>query len=477
MSESPVSDFPGSDPGGFPADFLWGASTSAFQVEGGYADGGKGLSVADVASFAGAGRYADTTVAADFYHRYRQDIALMAELGLKSYRMSINWTRLFPRGDETEPTPQGIAFYQSVFDELARYGIEPIVTLYHFDLPAHLAGEYGGWASRKTIDFFLTYARACFAEFGSKVRYWLTINEQNLLIRKDKLMGLLDAGDDKESLRAQMNHHMFLANAAAIRLCHQMCPDAQIAPTLAFLPSYPRTCQPQDVMAALDADNLYNYYATDVYIHGEYPRWYLRYLAERGWSFEMTQADQELLRAGTPDFLGFNYYLTFAAEYCDPSTEPDYNSILDVVVPGRFRYVDNPYLEATKYRWQIDPVGFRKSLMDLYQRYRLPLMITENGIGTDDTLTDDDRVHDDYRSTYLRDHVTEMKKAVVDGVPVISYNAWSFIDVVSSSSGFAKRYGFVYVDRTEDDPKDLRRIKKDSFEVYRQIIATNAAGL
>ncbi len=364
-----------------------------------------------------------------------------------------------------------------MLDELGRHGIEPIVTLYHFDLPAHLASVYGGWQSRETIDFFGNYAKACFAEYGPKVRYWLTINEQNLLIRKDKLMGLVDAGPDKEARRHQMNHHMFLANALAVRLCHELCPQAKIGPTPAFLPSYPRTCKPEDVMAAVDADNLYNYYATDVYARGVYPHWYLKYLDDRGWLFTMETGDAEQLAAGIPDFLGFNYYLTFAAEYCPSDAAPDYNSILKLVVPGRFRYVDNPHLEATKYGWQIDPVGFRKSLMDLHQRYGLPLMITENGIGTDDVLTEDGRVHDEYRSRYLRDHIREMKHAVIDGVPVISYNTWSFIDVVSTSNGFLKRYGLVYVDRDEQDAKELKRVRKDSFGTYQRIIATNAADL
>lgn len=458
----------------FPEGFLWGASTSAFQVEGAHLADGKGLSVADAVAAVHADTYADTSVASDFYHRFREDIALMGELGLKSYRMSINWSRLFPRGDEAEPNPAGVAFYHAVLDELVERGIEPIVTLYHFDLPLALQEEYGGWADRRTIDFFLTYARACFAEYGDKVRYWLTINEQNLLIRKDKMMGLGALGADKELVRHQMNHHMFLANARAVALCHELCPGALIGPTVAWLPSYPRTCEPRDVMAAWDADALYNTYATDVYVRGAYPGWYLAWLESQGWLFTQEASDAATLTAGRPDFLGFNYYLTFCAEYCPADAEPAYNSILKLVVPGRFRYVDNPHLEATEYGWQIDPSGFRKSLLDLHDRYQLPLMVTENGIGTADVL-DDGRVHDDYRISYLVDHVREMRAAVAVGVQLISYNVWSFIDVVSTSSGFTKRYGLVYVDRTEQDPKELRRVRKDSFEAYRRIIASNGA--
>jgi 6-phospho-beta-glucosidase len=461
----------------FPADFLWGASTSAFQVEGGITQGGKGLSVADVAAQANAHTYADTSVAANFYELYPGDIAMMAELGLKSYRMSINWTRIFPHGTEPEPNPEGIAFYNAVFDELDRHGIEPIVTLYHFDLPLGLQEDLGGWMSRETIEHFVRYARVCFEQFGNRVRYWLTINEQNLLARKDKLMRPEGAGDVREKARHQMNHHMFLANARSIALCREVLPDARIAPTVAWLPSYPRTPHPDDVRAARDADDLYNYYATDVYLRGEYPRRYLSWLREHGWEPDTEPGDADTLLAGTADFLGFNYYVTFAAERCPVDADPDYTSVLSLVVPGRFRYVDNPYLEATEYGWQIDPVGFRTSLIDLWERYRVPLMITENGIGTADEVTPDGHVHDDYRSQYLRDHIREMRAAVAEGVEVVSYNMWSFIDIVSSGSGFSKRYGLVYVDRDEQDPRELTRIRKDSFTTYQRIIASNGEDL
>jgi len=461
----------------FPPAFLWGASTSAFQVEGGLTAGGKGLSVADVAARAKADVYADTSVAANFYELYPEDIALMAELGLQSYRMSINWTRIYPHGTEQEPNSEGLAFYNRVFDELARYGIEPIVTLYHFDLPLGLHEDLGGWESRATIEHFIRYARTCFEHFGDRVKWWLTINEQNLLARKDKIMHPQGEGDERERSRHRMNHHMFLANARAVSLCHELLPDARIAPTIAWLPSYPATAHPDDVRAARDADDLYNYYATDVYVRGAYPERYLFWLREHGWEPEITAEDEAVLKAGTCDFLGFNYYVTFAAERCPPDAPADYTAILALVVPGRFRYVPNPFLEATEYGWQIDPVGFRTSLFDLWERYRLPLMITENGIGTADVVSEDGAVHDDYRSLYLRDHIREMRQAVAEGVEVLSYNMWSFIDIVSSSSGFSKRYGLVYVDRDELDAKQLRRIRKDSFETYRRIIASNGEDL
>ncbi len=461
---------------GFPKDFLWGASTSAFQVEGAFDEDGKGLSTADVASFKHSDVYADTKVASDFYHRYKEDIAMMAELGLKAYRFSINWTRIFPNGDDEQPNQAGIDFYHSVLDELEKYDITPIVTLYHFDMPYHLIEKYGGWASRECIQDYVKYCKVCFENFGSRIKYWLTINEQNLMVRKDKLMFIdADTEQERERIRHQMNHHMFLAGALAIKTCRAICPNAKIGPTFAYLPSYPATCKPEDMIAAMDADNLYNYYLTDIHVFGAYPEYYLSYLTEKGWLPEFEEGDDEILANAKPDFIGFNYYLTYAAEYCPEDVEEyDYNSILHLVVPGKFRYVDNPYLEATEYGWQIDPVGFRRALMELYQRYHLPVMITENGMGTADTIAEDGGVHDTYRIDYLKNHIVEMKKAVMDGVPVIAYNTWTFIDVVSSSNGFTKRYGLVYVDRDELDLKQLRRVKKDSFEYYKIVIATNA---
>lgn len=463
----------------FPENFLWGASTSAFQVEGAYNEDGKGLSVADTASFVNADKYADTKVACDFYHHYKEDIASMAELGLKSYRFSINWTRILPNGDDQEPNQAGIAFYNAVLDELEKYGIEPIVTLYHFDMPQHLVDKYNGWASREAIDDFVHYAKVCYEAFGSRITYWLTINEQNLMARKDKLLGLQKfAPEVREKVRHQMNHHMFLAGAKAIKLFREMVPNGKIGPTFAYLPSYPATCKPEDMIAAMEADNFYNYYLTDIHVFGKYPVYYRNFLNEHGWMPEFAPEDEEILANACPDFIGFNYYLTYAAEYYpQDAAHADYNSILHLAVPGHFRYVDNPYVPATKYGWQIDPVGFRRSLMELHQRYHLPLMVTENGMGTDDAVAEDGGVHDSYRIEYLRNHIREMGKAVHDGVELISYNVWTFIDVLSSSDGFSKRYGLIFIDRTEHDLKELARIRKDSFYWYQKAIASHGENL
>lgn len=459
----------------FPRDFLWGASTSAFQVEGAYNEDGKGLSAADVASFAHADQYADTKVACDFYHHYQEDIAAMAKLGLKSYRFSINWTRILPTGDDPRPNAAGIAFYHKVFDELDKYGIEPIVTLYHFDMPQHLIDAYGGWASRQSIEDFVRYAKICFDAFGHRARYWLTINEQNLMARKDKLLGLeAYPPEQREKMRHQMNHHMFLAGAKAVKLFRSLCPEGKIGPTFAYLPSYPATCKPEDMIAAMEADNFYNYYLTDIHVFGKYPVYYQNYLEEHGWMPDFAPDDSETLANACPDFIGFNYYLTYAAEFYPADAQhADYTSILHLAVPGHFRYVDNPYIPATEYGWQIDPVGFRRALMELYQRYHLPLMVTENGMGARDTLEPDGCIHDSYRIEYLHNHISEMEKAVRDGAELLSYNVWSMIDVLSSSDGFSKRYGLIYIDRTEHDLKQLARIPKDSFYFYQKVIAQN----
>lgn len=466
---------------GFSKEFLWGASTSAFQVEGAYNEDGKGLSIADTASFKKSDVQADTKVASDFYHNYKEDIKMMADLGLKSYRFSIAWTRILPNGNDEKVNEAGIEFYNNVINELLKYNIEPICTIYHFDLPQNLMDEYGGWKSRQCIDDYARYVEILFDNFGDRVKYWLTINEQNLMVRKDKLM-CIDEDDfnKKEKMRHQMDHHMFLANAKAIKICHEKLKDAKIGPSFAYLPSYPATSKPEDVYAALEADNLFNFYLTDTQVFGEYPAYYVNYLEERGWMPDFEEEDSEILKNGKPDFIAFNYYLTFAAEYCPEDINPEeakYNTILDLVVPGRFRYVKNQYLEATEYGWQIDPVGFRKSLMDLYARYRLPLMITENGLGTADEIGEDGKVHDDYRIDYLQNHLSEMKKAVIDGVPVIAYHTWTFMDVLSSGNGFKKRYGLIYVNRDEHDLKDLRRIKKESYHYYKNIIETNGSEL
>lgn len=463
----------------FPKNFLWGASTSAFQVEGAYNKDGKGLSIADVQSLESVDNKADTRVASDFYHHMKEDVSLMAELGLKSYRFSIAWTRIFPNGNDSKPNQKGIKFYNELIDELISHGIEPIPTMYHFDLPQALIDQYNGWNSYKCVEDFERYARVLLEEFGKKVNYWLVINEQNLMIRKEKLIGIKENDSLKrEQIRHQMNHHMFVASHRAIAACRELCPHAKIGPAFAYLPSYPATSKPEDVLAAREADNLFNHYLADVHVFGEYPRYYWNYLCEHDWQPIIKEEDMELIKANRPDFLAFNYYLTFAAEYCPLDVDnADFINILNLVLPGRFRYVKNPHLEATEYGWQIDPIGFRTAFNTLYDRYRLPLMVTENGMGTADKLEGDEKVRDTYRINYLQSHLAQMKLAIKDGVPVIGYHVWTLLDVLSTGSGFKKRYGLIYVNRDETDIKDLKRIKKDSFYWYQNNIKKNGTEL
>ncbi|MCW2473142.1 MULTISPECIES: glycoside hydrolase family 1 protein [unclassified Symbiopectobacterium] len=466
----------------FPADFLWGAATSAFQVEGGYLEDGKGLSTADTRALLKSHQQADTTVASGHYTHWREDIALMAELGLRSYRFSIAWTRIFPNGDEAEPNQAGIDFYLALIDELRHHHIEPIVTLYHFDFPEGLNKKYGGWLARESIADFEKYARTLFSAFGDRVKYWLTINEQNLMLSVDVLMGLqgLDA-NEADRRRYQMNHHMFLATAKAIEACHELLPQAKIGPAVSYVPIYPASPRPEDVLAARHNHDLRNHAMLHVHCYGDYPGYYTAFLQQHGWYPQVEDGDFDYLRQHAPDFIAFNYYRTNVASACpaDISVQ-DIERIKDEtgdrlasVIPGYYQREKNPYLKATEYGWQIDPIGFRLAFRELHERYRLPLMVTENGLGTRDELTPDGKVHDDYRIAYIRDHIEQMRLAIQDGAQVISYNPWTFIDVLSSSDGFKKRYGFVYIDRGEFDPTPLTRIKKDSFYWYQALIRNN----
>jgi len=461
---------------GFPKGFLWGAATSAYQVEGGYNEGNKGLSLVDIESFEKSGVMADTKVSSDFYHNYVQDIELMSELGLKSYRFSIAWTRIFPNGDDKEVNQAGIDYYKDIIIRLKEKNIEPIITIFHFDLPIGLVNKYNGWASRKIIDDFTRYAKTLFEHFGENVKYWLIINEQNLMSRKDSHMGIKRLeGQEKEKMRHQMNYHMFLASASVVKLCHEICADAKIGPAFSYFPTYAASNKPEDVLAAREAENYFDHYLIDTYVFGSYPKYYVNYLEEHGWMPKTEKEDDEILKGSQPDFLGFNYYLTFCAEYCKENVkDTEYNAINKLVVPGHFRNVDNENLVATEYGWPIDPIGFRKALHTLYDCYRLPLMITENGFGGIDVL-EEDGVHDQYRIDYLKKHIKEMKKAIIDGVPVISYNVWTLMDVLSTREGFNKRYGLIYINRGETDIKDLRRIKKDSFYWYKNVIKSNGS--
>ena len=467
----------------FPKEFLWGASSSAFQIEGGWDEDGKGMTVADFNSFRRSDRQADSKVASDFYHHYEEDIALMKELGLQIYRFSLSWARIIPDGDG-EVNPKGIAFYDRVIDLLCENGIQPFVTLYHFDLPYALVKKYNGWEDRRCVYAFERYAKECFKAYGDRVKYWQVINEQNLMIRVDERMNIEEKDPLKaDRMRAQMDYHMFLAHALASKACHELVPGGKIGPAVSSTCTYPLTNKPEDVWAAKMNDYLKTVYCLDMHCYGRYSGLYMRYLKERDIVPAAEEEDAEILKYGRPDYIAFNYYRTLCASYLPADDEHPAGmrvyrgNEVDFDQYGTCRDEKNTNLKASEYGAQIDPTGLRIVLNDYWSRYHLPLIITENGLGTADVLTEDGKVHDDYRIDYLREHIRACGLAIEDGVQLMGYSPWSFEDLLSSHQGFRKRYGFVYINREDMDLKDLRRIRKDSFYWYRNVIRTNGEEL
>ncbi len=467
----------------FPKDFLWGASSSAFQIEGGWDEDGKGMTVADFNSFKRSDRQADSRVASDFYHHYEEDIALMKELGMHIYRFSLSWARIIPDGDG-EVNEKGIAFYDRVIDLLIQNGIRPFVTLYHFDLPYALVEKYNGWEDRRCADAFERYARVCFEHYGDRVKYWQVINEQNLMIRVDERMNINEPDAWKaDKMRAQMDYHMFLAHALATKACHELVEGGKIGPAVSSTCTYPLTNKPEDVWAARMNDYMKTVYCLDMHYYGEYSGIYMRYLKERDIVPQMQEGDREILKYGRPDYIAFNYYRTLCASYLPaddghPAGMRVYRgNEVDFDQYGYCRDERNENLQASEYGAQIDPMGLRIVLNDYWGRYHLPMIITENGLGMADTLTEDGKVHDDYRIDYLREHIMACADAIADGVGLIGYSPWSFEDLLSSHQGFRKRYGFVYINREDMDLKDLKRIRKDSYYWYQKVIASNGEEL
>lgn len=462
----------------FPQDFLWGASTSAYQVEGGWDADGKSPSIIDM--YEHPAGYADFKVASDHYHRYREDIALFAQMGLKAYRFSIAWTRILPQGTGAV-NPAGVEHYRDVIRTCREYNIEPIVTMYHFDLPWCLE-EQGGWANRATIDAFENYARVLFTEFGDQVRYWLTVNEQNTMILHPGAIGLPKGGvlPSRKALY-QMNHHLMLAQARAMKLCHTLCPNAKIGPALNLTAMYPETCRPEDAIAAHNWEVLRCWNFADVPVFGWYHPLAVRYLEDRGIMPEVLSGDRETLAGANPDFIAMNYYstATIAASHGDASDVSARAGDQQIMLgeQGVYRAAENPYVGKTQYGWVVDPSGFRYTLRKVCERYHLPILITENGMGAPDRLEADGTIHDQYRIEFYQQHLHAMRLAITDGVEMLGYCPWSALDVVSTHQGYAKRYGFLYVDRGEEEGGSMRRIPKDSFYWYRQVIAENGKNL
>ncbi|MBQ9631342.1 MAG: glycoside hydrolase family 1 protein [Lachnospiraceae bacterium] len=457
---------------GFPKDFLWGASTSAYQVEGANLSDGKGPSVQDVKEVPEGTSPLD--VCADQYHHYKEDVALMAEMGFKTYRFSIAWTRLLPKGTG-EVNEKGVEYYNNLINECLKYNIEPLVTMYHFDLPAAL-DEKGGWANRDTVDAFVEFAGLMYDRFGDRVKYWLTINEQNMMTLVGDAIGTGAKRTQKQIY--QENHHMLLAQAKAMNLLHEKVPGAKIGPAPNIALVYPASSKPEDMLAAANFNAIRNWMYLDMAVYGIYNNLVWSYLEDLDALPEIADGDMEEMASAHPDFVAFNYYNTQTVAYSDGTEDTSSGDQQSAMVfPGVFKGVSNPNLPKTEFNWEIDPIGFRNTLREVYSRYHLPIVITENGLGAYDKLEEGDKVHDPYLIKYLRDHIEQMKLAVEDGVEMMGYCPWSAVDLISTHEGMVKRYGFIYVNRDEFDLKDLRRVRKDSFFWYKKVIASNGEDL
>ncbi|MFT8352202.1 glycoside hydrolase family 1 protein [Clostridium saccharoperbutylacetonicum] len=463
---------------GFPKDFLWGASTSAYQVEGANLIDGKGPSCQDIKKVPEGTSELD--VCADQYHRYKEDVALMAEMGFKVYRFSISWSRLIPEGTGAV-NPKGIEYYNNLIDECLKHNIIPLVTMFHFDMPAAL-DKRGGWSKRESIDWFVNFAKVMYENFGDRVKYWLTINEQNVLTLMGDVIGTTMIPEGCTNIRKelyQQNHHMLVAQAKAMALCHEMIPDAKIGPAPNIALVYPASCKPEDNLAAQNLNAIRNWLYLDMAVYGKYNNLVWSFLEEIDAVPEIQEGDMEILASGKPDFIGFNYYSTATVEGYnmekDAAGKKDQQRGMDE--PGVCKSFKNPNLQTTQFGWEIDPEGFRATAREIYSRYRLPLIVTENGLGAYDKLEEDGSIHDPYRIEYLRKHIEQLRLSITDGVDMMGYCPWSAIDLVSTHEGVVKRYGFIYVDRDEFDMKTLDRYRKDSFYWYKKVISTNGGDL
>ncbi|MCY7753309.1 glycoside hydrolase family 1 protein [Bacillus haynesii] len=475
------------NPNTFPENFLWGGAIAANQAEGAYLEGGKGLCVADINKFNDSvdikkkGNFELTTediqfaiedkegyypkrTAVDFYHRYKEDLKMLAETGMTSFRTSINWARIFPKGDELEPNEEGLKFYDELIDEIIKNGMEPLITVSHYEMPLHLATEYNGWYNRKTIDFFVRYCEVLFKRYKDKVKYWILVNQINLItfesfnhlgIPADRVENLLEA-------KYQGAHNELVACARATKIAKEINPEMQIGMMLFDAISHPATCKPEDVLATVKRNQM-EYYFSDILMRGKYPNYAFRFFEENNLHIQFGENDEEDFK-NTADFFSFSYYYT---RISDAESVKQANSAKI-----------NPELEASDWGWSIDPIGLRTALNLYYDRYQKPIMITENGIGAYDNVDENGEIHDPYRIDFLKRHIEQIKEAIKDGVEVIGYYPWGPIDIVScSSSEMSKRYGFIYVDKDDYGNGTLERKKKDSFYWYQKVIATNGEDL
>ncbi|MBV7391986.1 6-phospho-beta-glucosidase [Enterococcus sp. ALS3] len=465
-------------------NFLWGGATAANQVEGGVLEGGRKLSNIDLLPYGedrkavGLGElemlewqedyYYPAQEAIDMYHRYMEDIQLFAEMGFKVYRMSLSWSRIFPNGDELEPNEAGLVFYEEIFKELRKHKIEPLVTIAHFDVPIHLVKEYGGWKNRQLIDFYTRYAETVLKRYQGLVKYWLTINEINILLHQPFVGGgiVFKEGDNKEEIKYQAAHHQLVASALVTKIAHEVDSENQVGCMLAGGSHYPYTCRPEDYQEAIRRDRE-GYFFIDVQARGKYPNYALKKFEQEKLNIQMAVEDTEILAAAPVDFVTFSYYCSRTVS----AHSEDYEQATGNI----FASIKNDNLASTEWGWQIDPLGLRNSLNQLYDRYQKPLFIVENGLGAIDTPDENGYVEDDYRIDYLKKHIEAFKAAVeIDGVELMGYTTWGCIDLISASTGqMSKRYGMIYVDRQDDGSGTLKRSKKKSFDWYRQVIASN----
>ncbi len=482
----------------FPENFLWGGATAANQVEGAWNEDGKLDSVMDHMTLGSKEepRYFTEEIdpnivypshkGSDFYHHYKEDIALFAEMGFKAYRMSINWSRIYPHGDDEKPNQKGIEFYRNVFKELRKYDIEPIVTISHYESPYYLSKEYDGWLNRKLIDFYLNYCETIFNEYNGLVKYWLTFNEINstindggafssggiLSVENKNMSANVAKNIDNETKQKQYQaaHHMFVASAKAVQLAHKINPENKVGCMIGGICQYPFTCDPNDMLLAQQERQNIFWYCSDIQVRGKYPNYAKRYFKARNITLDITDDDLETLKNGCVDFYTFSYYSTGCV-----TTHEDTKKTAGNLVFG----VANPYLQTSQWGWQIDPQGLRYFLNEIYDRYQIPIMITENGLGQVDKLEDDGTIHDDYRIDYLREHIKAMESAInEDGVDLIGYTMWGCIDLTAASTGeMKKRYGFIYVDADDYGNGTYNRYKKDSFYWYKKVIASQGNDL
>lgn len=473
----------------FPEGFMWGGATAANQFEGGYNEGGRGLANVDVVPhgkdrypiIAGKMKHLDfddqhfypAKEAVGFYYRYKEDIALLAEMGFKTFRISIAWTRIFPKGDESQPNEEGLQFYENVFKEMHKYGIEPLVTITHFDMPIHLIKEYGGWRNRKLVDFYENLVTVLFTRYRGLVKYWITFNEINMILHAP-FMGaglVFEEGENEEEIKYIAAHHELIASAKATKIAHEIDPENKVGCMLAAGQYYPQSPDPKDVRQA-QIDNQENYFFVDVQSRGEYPAYALKELERKGIKLPFEPGDKELLKEHTVDYISFSYYSSRV------SAHPD-NMDGDLTAGNIFASIKNPYLKASEWGWQIDPLGFRITMNELYDRYQKPLFVVENGLGAMDTVEDDGQIIDDYRIEYLQEHIQAMKDSIeLDGVNILGYTSWGAIDLVSASTGeMSKRYGYIYVNRDDQGNGSLERSKKKSFHWYKEVIESNGENL